>query len=163
MRTLTLNKVLDYYDFPQIFVGDDAVGTHYLCLLFAYDDVNRFQYIGVQISKQRLDSYIAGKLDLRDAYLDPETENAVFLVIVKDKQITAVKQLQPSEITEDMLPEKDYFFDVDDYIDDDETSIDRYQLDVPSKDKETFSTLISRMGWRVWEIGKSAANVAAVW
>ena len=95
--------------------------------------------------------------------LSPEAENAVFLVTVKKEVITAAKQLQPSEITEDMLPEKDYFFDVDDYIDDDETSIDRYQLDVPSKDKETFSTLISRMGWRVWEIGKSAANVAAVW
>ena len=112
---------------------------------------------------QRLDTYVKGLLDLRDAYLSPEAENAVFLVTVKKEVITAAKQLQPSEITEDMLPEKDYFFDVDDYIDDDETSIDRYQLDVPSKDKETFSTLISRMGWRVWEIGKSAANVAAVW
>ena len=56
MRTLTLDKILDYYDFPQIFTADDAVGTRYLCLLFAYDDVNRFQYIGVQISKQRLDT-----------------------------------------------------------------------------------------------------------
>ncbi|MBO7464159.1 MAG: hypothetical protein J6T96_16350 [Bacteroidales bacterium] len=157
MRTLTLDKILDYYDFPQIFTADDAVGTRYLCLLFAYDDVNRFQYIGVQISKQRLDTYVAGKLDLRDAYLNPETENAVFLVIVKDQNITAVKQLQPSEITEDMLPEKDYFFDVDNYVDKDDDAIDRYQLDVPTKDRETFSTLISRMGWKVLEMSKSAA------
>jgi len=162
MRKLTLKKILDYYDVPQIFVADDAMGTSYLCLLFDHDS-DGFKYIGVQVSQQRLDTYVKGLLDLRDAYLSPEAENAVFLVTVKKEVITAAKQLQPSEITEDMLPEKDYFFDVDDYIDDDETSIDRYQLDVPSKDKETFSTLISRMGWRVWEIGKSAANVAAVW
>ena len=96
-------------------------------------------------------------MDLRDAYLNPETENAVFLVIVKDQNITAVKQLQPSEITEDMLPEKDYFFDVDNYVDKDDDAIDRYQLDVPTKDRETFSTLISRMGWKVLEMSKSAA------
>ena len=113
MRTLTLNKVLDYYDFPQIFVADDAERTHYLCLLFGYDDIHRFQYIGVQISKQRLGNYVAGKLDLRDAYLKPERGNAVFLVVVKDKKITAVKQLQGIEITEDMLPEKGYYFDAD--------------------------------------------------
>lgn len=157
MRTLTLEKILDYYDVPQIFVAKDAMDTRYLCLLFSYDDVNRFQYIGVQVSQQRLDTYVKGKLDLRDAYLKPEAENAVFLVTVKNEVISAVKQLQPSEITEDMLPEKDYFFDVDNYVDKDDDAIDRYQLDVPTKDKETFSTLISRMGWRVLELGKSAA------
>ena len=146
---------MDYYDFPQIFVADDAMGTNYLCLLFAHDS-DGFKYIGVQVSQQRLDTYIKGKLDLRDAYLSPEAENAVFLVTVKNQIITAARQLQPSEITEDMLPEKDYFFDVDDYIDD-EASIYRYQLDVPTKDRETFTTLISRMGWKVLEMSKSAA------
>lgn len=155
MRKLTLKKILDYYDFPQIFVADDAMGTNYLCLLFAHDS-DGFKYMGVQVSQQRLDTYIKGKLDLRDAYLSPEAENAVFLVTVKSQIITAARQLQPSEITEDMLPEKDYFFDVDDYIDD-EASIDRYQLDVPTKDRETFTTLISRMGWKVLEMSKSAA------
>lgn len=156
MRKLTLKKILDYYDFPQIFVADDAMGTNYLCLLFAHDS-DGFKYIGVQVSQQRLDTYIKGKLDLRDAYLSPEAENAVFLVTVKSQIITAARQLQPSEITEDMLPEKDYFFDVDNYADKDDDSIDRYQLDVPTKDRETFSTLISRMGWKVLEMSKSAA------
>ena len=70
--------------------------------------------------------------------------------------------LQPSELTETMLPEAGYFFDASDLTDDAEGQTDTYQLEVPAQDRVTFSTLISRMGWRASSLGKTLRKIAAL-
>ena len=134
MRPLTLINTLEYYDVPQILVAADATGTNYLCTLYKNDAEDGFLYLGVQISEPRLMAFLGGQLDLRDAYVHPEVENAILL--------------QPQGLTEDMLPEAGYFYDSSDLTDEAETQTDTYQLEVPAHDRITFSTLISRMGWR---------------
>ena len=148
MRPLTLINTLEYYDVPQIIVAADATGTNYLCTLYRNDAENGYLYLGVQISEPRLMAFIGGQLDLRDAYIHPEVENALYVVTAKHEVLTATTILQPQDITEDMLPEAGYFFDASDLVDETDAQTDTYQLEVPAHDRITFSTLISRMGWR---------------
>ena len=148
MRPLTLINTLEYYDVPQILVAADATGTNYLCTLYKNDTESGYLYLGVQISEPRLMAFVGGQLDLRDAYVHPEVENALYVVTAKQEVLTATTLLQPQDISEDMLPEVGYFYDASDLADGAEPQIDTYQLEVPAHDRITFSTLISRMGWR---------------
>ena len=161
MRPLTLINTLEYYDVPQILTATDATGTNYLCTLFKQTE-DGYQYLGVQISEPRLMAFIGGQLDLRDAYLHPEVENALYLVDAKQEKLSATPLLQPDDITEEMLPEAGYFFDADDLVEDSDMQTDTYQLEVPAHDRITFSTLMSRMGWRASSIRNATRKVAAL-
>lgn len=162
MRRLALSQILEYYDVPQILVATDATGVRYLCTLYDQSKTNGFKYIGVQISEPRLLAFVGGQLDLREAYLHPEVENAVYHVTVKDEIITATAPIPQQDITEDMLPEAGYFFDASDWTDDNESVSDTYQLEVPVRDRMTFSTLVSRMGWRALSLHKTVGKVAVL-
>ena len=160
MRQLTHTVTLEYYDVPQILTATDATGTRYLCTLYS-QEADGYRYLGVQISEARLMAFIGGQLDLREAYLHPEVDNALYIVNVERERLTATV-LQPSEMTEAMLPEAGYFFDATDLTDETNPQTDTYQLEVPAHDRITFSTLISRMGWNASSIGKSLRKVAAL-
>ena len=162
MRLLTLMQTLEYYDVPQIIVAVDAMGTRYLCTLFNQSDGNGFEYIGVQISEPRLMAFVGGQLDLREAYLHPEVENAVYLVVAQKGTLTATTLLQQQDITENMLPEAGYFFDASELAEEENPTSDTYQLEVPVHDRVTFSTLVSRMGWRASSIRKTMGKVAVL-
>ena len=165
MRRLTLIKVLEYYDVPQILMATDAMGIRYLWTLFAALDSNvmsGYQYIGVQISEPRLLAFLGGQLDLREAYLFPEVDNAIYLVVAKDETLEATRLLQNNEISEAMLPDAGYYFDASDLVDDGDSDIDTYQLEVPIHDRRTFSTLVSRMGWRVLSLMNKSGKVAVL-
>ena len=142
MRQLTLIKTLEFYDVPQILTAADATGTNYLCTLFN-KTVEGYEYIGVQISEPRLMAFIGGQLDLRDAYLHPEVDNALYLIEAKQENLAATTLLQPNDITENMLPEAGYFFDSEDLSDDSDMQTDTYQLEVPAHDLVTFQSKTS--------------------
>ena len=161
MRPLTLINTLEYYDVPQILVAADATGTNYLCTLYNNTE-NGYLYLGVQISEPRLMAFVGGQLDLRDAYVHPEVENALYVVTAKQEVLTATTILQPQDISEDMLPETGYFYDASDLADEAEPQIDTYQLEVPAHDRITFSTLISRMGWRALSLRNVLKGKAAI-
>ena len=162
MRPLTLMQTLEYYDVPQIIVATDAMGTRYLCTLFDSIEEEGYKYIGVQISEPRLMAFIGGQLDLREAYLHPEVENAVYLVVAQKGTLTATTLLQQQDITENMLPEAGYFFDTSELVEEENPTLDTYQLEVPVHDRVTFSTLVSRMGWRASSIRKTMDKVAVL-
>ena len=155
MRPLILINILEYYDVPQILVAADATGTNYLCTLYKNDTEEGYLYLGVQISEPRLMAFVGGQLDLREAYVHPEVENALYVVTAKQEVLTATIILQPKDLTEDMLPEAGYFYDASDLADEAEPQTDTYQLEVPAHDRITFSTLISRMGWRALSLRKA--------
>ncbi len=161
MRRLTLTHTLEFYDVPQIMTAADATGTNYLCTLYQKDD-NSYRYIGVQISVPRLMAFIGGQLDLRDAYLHPEVDNALYLVEVKQESLIATIMLSPEEVTEDMLPQPGYYFDASDTTEEVGSATDTYQLEVPAQDRLTFSTLIARMGWPVSTLRKAIGKVAVL-
>lgn len=161
MRQLTLADTLEFYDVPQIITATDATGMRYLCTLFNHE-ADSYRYLGVQISEPRLMAFVGGQLDLRDAYLHPEVDNALYIVTTNNGRLSADTILQPSELTEAMLPEAGYFYDASDLADDVEQQIDTYQLEVPAHDRITFSTLISRMGWHASSLGKTIRKAVAL-
>lgn len=160
MRQLTLNQVFEYYDVPQIMMATDATGTRYLCTLFDCSESTGYQYVGVQISEPRLMAFLGGQLDLREAYLHPEVENALYLVNARDEVLTANEVLHKEDLNEEMLPDSGYYYDASDLVEDDGPALDTYQLEVPVHDRNTFSTLVSRMGWRAFSLRNSSGNVA---
>lgn len=162
MRPLTLMQTLEYYDVPQIIVATDAMGTRYLCTLFDKAASDGYKYIGVQISEPRLMAFIGGQLDLRETYLYPEVENAVYLVVAQKGTLTATTLLQQQDITENMLPEAGYFFDASELVEEENPALDTYQLEVPAHDRATFFILVSRMGWRASSIRKTMGKVAVL-
>jgi len=162
MRPLTLINTLEYYDVPQIFVAADATGTNYLCTLYKNDAENGYLYLGVQISEPRLMAFVGGQLDLRDAYIHPEVENALYVVTVKQELLTATTLLQAQDVSENMLPEAGYYYEASDLADNAESQTDTYQLEVPAHDRITFSTLISRMGWRALSLRNVLKGKAAI-
>ena len=161
MRKLTLLHTLEFYDVPQILVATDVTGTHYLCTLFQ-STLTGYQYLGVQLSEPRLMAFVGGQLDLRDTYLHPEVDNALYIVKVEQEVLTATTLLQPQDLTDEMLPEAGYFYDSTDAIHDTDLAADTYQLEVPSYDRTTFSTLISRMGWKASALRKSIGKIAVL-
>ena len=161
MRQLTLTATLEFYDVPQILTATDATGTRYLCTLYSHD-ADGYSYLGVQISEPRLMAFIGGQLDLRDTYKHPEGENSLYIVRSEKDTLNATTIIQPSELSEEMLPEAGYFFDASDLTEDAEMQTDTYQLEVPVHDRVTFSTLISRMGWHASSPGKTIRKIAAL-
>ena len=159
MRKLTLTNTLEFYDVPQILTAADAMGTNYLCTLFEQKE-DCYLYLGVQISVPRLMAFVGGQLDLRETYLHPEVDNALYLVEVRKESLEATTLLQPEDLTEAMLPQPGYFFDSADLSDNSEGDTDTYQLEVPARDRLTFSTIMSRMGWLISSLRKNSGKVA---
>jgi len=161
MRPLTLLQTLAFYDVPQIVTAVDATGTRYLCTLYAQDE-KACRYLGVQISEPRLKAFIGGQLDLRSAYTNPEVENALYVVEAQQAKLQATHLLAQKDISEDMLPEQGYIYDAADIVENAESQTDTYQLEIPANDRMTFSTLISRMGWRALSLGRDFRKIAVL-
>ena len=159
MRPLTLMQTLEFYDVPQILSATDATGTYYLCTLFSQQK-NECRYLGVQISQPRLKAFVGGQLDLRTAYVNPEVENALYIVEAQGGKLVATTLLTPQTVSEEMLPEAGYIYDATDLAEDEGLQTDTYQLEIPVNDRITFSTLISRMGWHALSLGKNLRKVA---
>ena len=107
-------------------------------------------------------AFIGGQLDLRNAYKHPEVDNALYLVEAQGDTLTASTLLQPSDVAEEMLPEAGYYYDAADLTDEAESATETYQLEVPARDRITFSTLIARMGWPALSLRKTIGKVAAL-
>lgn len=105
MKTrITIDRVLVYYDLPQVFVGRDVVGGMYLCLLEKsreeYDD-----YLGIRISRNRLFELMAGKIDLRSAYTLPEIQKYYVIQGFDEYEVVETR----SNVEDRELPAADYF------------------------------------------------------
>lgn len=109
MKKLKIIKILEYYDVPQLFIAEDVLGVRYLCQLYKVEENGELKVIGVVVSKNRLDDFVKGYIDLLTMFTSPELEDPIFHVYVKDDGIYAEKYdgvLEPF-----MLPDKGYFYD----------------------------------------------------
>lgn len=158
MIKLTLNKILEFYDVPQLFLAKDTLDTNYLCVL--YKQADGFEYLAVQVSNMRLHTFLCGDLNLRKAYESPEQDNSLYHVIVKNEQIHADKMLQLADITEEMLPAAGYYFDSEDAME--ESNTDSIQLDIPSSDRSFLADMAQRMGWTASHLRKATRNIAVL-
>jgi hypothetical protein len=78
-KKFNISQILVYYDFPEIFIASDDVGTNYLCLLVDTEG-ELINYISTAISTKRLSSFINGSVDLRDIFEFPEIIECIFSI-----------------------------------------------------------------------------------
>lgn len=103
---LTVEKVLVYYDVPQVFSAKDAVGSHYLCLLVD-EEGNNLQYLTLPISQGKLTKVVCGLIDLREAFVNSEMQKW-FIAKVTEQEVLATEA--PFKVVpEEYLPEEGYY------------------------------------------------------
>lgn len=56
---IRIERILDFYDVPQLFIARDAFETLYLCLL--YTDEQECRYTAIRISGKRIEEFLSGK------------------------------------------------------------------------------------------------------
>lgn len=133
---LRMDRILEYYDVPQLFVARDAFDTLYLCLL--YDDEDVCRYTGIRISLGRLRSFTQGAADLRSLYVSPEKRTEYYDVECDDGSYW----LSPSSLQalpEGRLPAEGYTFRADDS--------ESIVVNIPNNDKPLFRELVRKFGW----------------
>ncbi len=108
MRRLNLIRILEYYDVPQLFVAEDTIGMQYLCLLYNIEPDGELMFIGVAVSATKLNDFIKGHIDLKSMFKNPEMEEAIYSVYMKEDGIMA--EHYTNLLDESMLPEDDYFY-----------------------------------------------------
>lgn len=106
---IEIERILDYYDVPQLFLGRDVVGTKYLCLL--YDDNECCKYVAIRISIDRLKNFFAKTVDLRSLLIAPEISDDYYIVSYYDDFYHIEKYNYDGVLPEVMLPEDGYFFE----------------------------------------------------
>ena len=107
---IKVEKILDFYDVPQLFTARDNFDTLYLCLL--YTDVPECRYTGIRISSKRINEFLTGKTDLRQVMLLPESDGEYFEITMKNNEFYIDSKLT-KPLTEDRLPEEGYSFCAD--------------------------------------------------
>lgn len=135
-NVLKLDKILDFYDEPQLFIGRDMFDAQYICLL--YEDSPVCRYTAVKISSNRLNSFLSGKEDLRSIFEKPENSKEYFEVAY-DNNSFEISSLQCDKLPEDRLPENGYTLDAE--------SHETHTVNIPVKDHGLFTELIHKFGW----------------
>lgn len=135
-NTLSIERILDYCDVPQLFIGRDCFDTQYLCLL--YDDDPICKYTAIRISSMRYAAFARKEKDLRTLFLQPEFDKEYFDVVFDGKNYLT-SPLAAEALAEDRLPAEGY------YLDDEES--DTITISVPKRERSIFDRLIHRYGW----------------
>lgn len=131
MKTIKLVEILNYYEVPQIFLGEYDSGIPCVCTLYDDTDEDCFKYVGVEISMSRLKELLCGKIDLRNIYINHEQKCSLLIVYVKYQSITA-EEIPDSDLEECMLPEEGYYFNPAHVIK--KSSTDKYTLFITQED-----------------------------
>lgn len=135
-NTLTIERILDYYDVPQLFLARDKFDTQYLCLL--YEDEPFCKYSAIRISKERYSTLYLGQRDLRSSFVMPEYPSEYFDVVFQGGEYELLP-LSLGELPEERLPEEGYYLDNSDS--------DVHTVSVPRRERSLFYKLMHRHGW----------------
>jgi hypothetical protein len=107
VKKLYISQIIVYYDIPEIFVAKDEVGTSFLCLLISVN-LDIAKYISTPISIGRLSEFITGKIDLREIFLNPES-NQFYSFNDIEESIEASLELY-DKLPEEYLPDAGFVY-----------------------------------------------------
>lgn len=108
MRKLRIIRILEYYDVPQLFIAEDAIGVRFLCLLYDIENDGELKIIGVTVSAEKLNDFVKGHIDLLTMFTSPELEDSIFHVHMKEEGIYA--EQYNGVLDSSMLPDEGYFY-----------------------------------------------------
>ena len=133
---LTVDKILDYYDEPQLFVARDMFDAQYICLLYADDE--KPKYTAVKISNAKLTDFLSGKVDLRQVFVSPEVKGKYYEVVGNDDHLS-ITPLKGATLPEGRLADSGYMLDAD--------TQESITVHLPIKDHGLFTELVRKFGW----------------
>ncbi len=107
MNKMVVEKILDFYDIPQLFVSKDKVDTRYLCL-FANIDDKEIKYISTKISLDRLYQFETGKIDLKSIFENPEINEYYIIKLIESTEEAFLFEIYKESITQ-FLPDADFY------------------------------------------------------
>lgn len=109
LGVLKMERTIEHYDFPRIFVCRNTTQQRYL-VLSTYDDEERCEWLYLPISEIRLNIVLTGNWPLRRAFVEAE---GGFLFISKTfpNAVPEVLWVFPEQVEEDDLPASDYYLD----------------------------------------------------
>lgn len=73
MIKLKVLRIIDFFDYPQLFLARDMVLTNFLCMLVESND-RELKYVAIKISPRKVYELEANKCDLRSAFENPEID-----------------------------------------------------------------------------------------
>lgn len=135
-NVLTIEKIIEFIDVPQLFLARDRFDTLYLALL--YDDEPTCRYTAVRISLERYSQFAQKKVDLRSLFVSPELPGEYFEIEYTDNNFFISPYTQPT-IPEERLPEDGFFYD--------DSDVENITVQIPKKEKSLFLHLLKHRGW----------------
>lgn len=133
---LKIERILDFYDVPQLFVGRDVFDTQYMCLL--YDDEPQCRYTAIKISSEQFAHFVQNKIDLRKMFQNPELGKNYYDVIF-DGENHIIDANSMNEIPEDRMPAEGYMYD--------QKENEVLTVTIPKRERNFFFQLMHRHGW----------------
>lgn len=95
-------QTLFFYDVPMLFHCIDGIGCDYLCLLVEEADGN-FIYLCTPVSRQRLNGFNKGYIELREIYTQPETSE---FFTFQAKELALNKEIELDIYKEEAIPDR---------------------------------------------------------
>jgi len=115
MNKITPQLTLLFYDYPQVFIGRDKIGTQLVCMATSENEDGPV-YTCIQISETQKNSLIQGKIDLRSVYATPEIDTFFEAFPSNKSEEMSLVMLPPNGFDVNLLPGEDLFFDVYDEV-----------------------------------------------
>lgn len=75
-RSIRIKESIIFYDYPQVFVGKDQLGSEYLCYIIDDQD---FRFICTLLSRREISSFRFGEKSLREVVRDSEISEHYFI------------------------------------------------------------------------------------
>lgn len=104
---LSIGEVIEYYDFPRLFVCHSNLGQSYVALSIA-DDEESYDWLYLAVSERRKSALLQGQLPLAVAFNTPESGYVIKVVTYATDREPLVSYLFPEQISADDLPAPDY-------------------------------------------------------
>lgn len=133
---LTIERIIDFCDVPQLFVARDAFDTTYLCLL--YDDEPSCCYTAIRISNARLQAFLSGSEDLREMFENPETPFEFFDVEYHDNDYY-FEPHRSANVAEERLPLSGYKLTGEER--------EAVVVNIPISDHHLLKDIVRKFGW----------------
>ncbi len=126
MLRLIPDKILIYYDIPQLFTAIDQVGARYICLNVE-SETEYATYIAVPVSVEKMNALVLGTIDLRKAFQVSET-GIWYKVTFNENEEIITEPFDFDIVSEKYLPSAGFYFP--------RQAIGDEQQSIPSLEKE---------------------------
>lgn len=105
-KAIRYKETLLYYDGPLVFLGEDRVGTFFICQSIDVSD-NATSYLCVPVSRNRVHMLNKATIDLRTIFVEPEVEEYYLCNLSELYEFTNIlTSIDKERITEEWLPEE---------------------------------------------------------